>query len=599
MEREVDAADLVLVICTPNYHERYQQEGDPNRGLGGRWESSLIRDSLYANGRELERFIPVLTKLSTAEDIPLSLRHRATHYRLDDYESLYRHITRQWKTPPSPLGEIRMLRDVPPEVDVESDKFHLTITERFRELDRIAERLTNEQYEVITRLRGTPRALIAGTAGSGKTLVATEKAIRLSSAGVETLFLCHNPLLADWVEQLVRDSGVAVRPFEDFVRDLATVSDGHAVPWSNYSQPPREQLQAATAALEASGPPFGAVIVDEGQDFAEDWWPVVERCVPPSGTLYVFFDEQQSLIPNRLSLPALGWPSTLSRNCRNSGRIYDVMRRLAPIRELPEADLEGLGEVAFFARPAPRESVDAALRWLEDIGATRNCTAVLGGGVAFDGSVLADKEFQVTAPFEWQEAVRQQFRRCVNHMRPLARGEMLNADHAIARLAHLSEGSVPTADDRAVVSTLAAELMRPFPRKRLTGVSTARWQRIADAQQVPGVLEWRLNVSGGRVDGIHVLEAFRTDLWAEGVAPPRTVRFAPHAFATTDEIPVFSIGEIKGLERDAVLLVLQGDAPQLANELFVGVSRARSVLATVMEPHNLALLPSRLRAQAR
>jgi hypothetical protein len=52
--------------------------------------------------------------------------------------------------------------------------------------------------------------------------------------------------------------------------------------------------------------------------------------------------------------------------------------------------------------------------------------------------------------------------------------------------------------------------------------------------------------------------------------------------------------EIKGLERTAVLLVMQGDAPQFVHQLFVGVSRPRAVLALVDDARMFAALPPRL-----
>ena len=50
-------------------------------------------------------------------------------------------------------------------------------------------------------LSGLRRVRISGCAGSGETLVAAEKALRLARAGVTTLFLCHNPLLAEHVRE--------------------------------------------------------------------------------------------------------------------------------------------------------------------------------------------------------------------------------------------------------------------------------------------------------------------------------------------------------------------------------------------------------------
>ncbi|HXR29859.1 MAG TPA: hypothetical protein VN752_01795, partial [Solirubrobacterales bacterium] len=192
--------------------------------------------------------------------------------------------------------------------------------------------------------------------------MAAEKAIRLANAGIKTLLLCHNPLLAQWLAQLTSQSMVDVRAFEDLVGELA-VDPQSAGRWSNYSQPTSAQLEKALAGLLDGDPPFQAVIVDEGQDFADDWWPIVEACLPNSSesTLYVFFDERQSLLPNRMQLPPSGWPLSLSRNCRNAGRIYDVMRHLSPGSPLPDEKLRDLGHVEFFRSARLRDAVGEAL----------------------------------------------------------------------------------------------------------------------------------------------------------------------------------------------------------------------------------------------
>jgi hypothetical protein len=590
MEREIDEADFVLVICTPNYHERYRQEGDHHSGLGGRWEGSLIRNSLYGDESQLFRFIPVLSKTSTPDDIPLRLRHSATFFALDDHDAISEYIRVSHRPGPdsanSAFGQ-----------STQADSFAPEITQLYAEIDRKVEQLTQEQFDVITRLHGTTRALISGAPGSGKTLVAAEKARRLDAAGIKTLFLCHNPLLALWVSRLVSGTQVEVRAFEDLVAYLASDA-ATALPWSAYSEPTGQQLVKAREALEQrETPPYGAVIVDEGQDFAADWWPVVERCVPPGSTFYVFFDEQQSLVKGRMQLPALGWPSTLSRNCRNSGRVYDAMRRLAPIRQLPEQELERLGHVAFFARPSTVDSLRGALGWLSDLGALDSTAAVIGGAVDFAGSVLATGPYLAGEHFAWREAVSQQFLRVSR----LWHSHLLGDFDVNARLAELSEAPVPSSADVEVVAVLATEMLQRYgphgPRESRSRVRPGRvsWRPVADAQRVPGVWEWRLRVAGhASANGIDVLEALRSGAWADAIEQPRPVAFAEHELAEPGEIPVFSVGEIKGLERESVLLVLEGDAPQWGHELFVGVSRARSVLAVVLQVHAAALLPPKL-----
>jgi superfamily I DNA/RNA helicase len=57
-------------------------------------------------------------------------------------------------------------------------------------------RLTQGQMGVLDMLRGQRRASIVGPAGSGKTMLAREKARRLAREGFRTLLVCFNQPLA-------------------------------------------------------------------------------------------------------------------------------------------------------------------------------------------------------------------------------------------------------------------------------------------------------------------------------------------------------------------------------------------------------------------
>lgn len=61
--------------------------------------------------------------------------------------------------------------------------------------------LDEKQYQLLELAGATPRALVQGGAGSGKTLVATELCRRRAAAGQSTLYLCFTDALARAVQK--------------------------------------------------------------------------------------------------------------------------------------------------------------------------------------------------------------------------------------------------------------------------------------------------------------------------------------------------------------------------------------------------------------
>jgi hypothetical protein len=76
-------------------------------------------------------------------------------------------------------------------------------------------RLTAQQFDLLRTLGRHRRALIAGCAGSGKTLLAIEKARRLVAEGFTVLFTCYNRNLAVAVNSTLAGSGVDVFTFHE------------------------------------------------------------------------------------------------------------------------------------------------------------------------------------------------------------------------------------------------------------------------------------------------------------------------------------------------------------------------------------------------
>lgn len=115
MDRQIEEADFVLVVCTETYLRRSQGREKPGSGLGGTFESVLIVQDLYDAGMSNEKFIPVLFEGTSVQAIPKPLRGYS-HYRPDTedgYESLLRHLRNEPRVRKPEVKPGRPLPQVP------------------------------------------------------------------------------------------------------------------------------------------------------------------------------------------------------------------------------------------------------------------------------------------------------------------------------------------------------------------------------------------------------------------------------------------------------------------------------------------------------
>ena len=94
METQIEQADFVLVVCTPLYLKRYRGLDDDG-GRGVTFEGVVISQTLYDAYHRNTKFVPVLPDEGDFEDVPLPLKGFSA-FRVDqDYEGLYRYLTKQ------------------------------------------------------------------------------------------------------------------------------------------------------------------------------------------------------------------------------------------------------------------------------------------------------------------------------------------------------------------------------------------------------------------------------------------------------------------------------------------------------------------------
>lgn len=194
-------------------------------------------------------------------------------------------------------------------------------------------RLTRQQLQVLRGFDNNSRAVIEGVAGSGKTLLAIQRARSLAKTHDAVLFTCFNAELAKWIREemasdLIENGGkVNVRNFHRLASDLCkradidfTVNQADSARWWDEKAP--DLLAEAALDLFSGEPPYDALVVDEAQDFSPSWWDALEYMCDRNGKVWAFLDKAQSLRRDPVDPPLeSAFRFSLDVNCRNTRRI--------------------------------------------------------------------------------------------------------------------------------------------------------------------------------------------------------------------------------------------------------------------------------------
>ena len=159
--------------------------------------------------------------------------------------------------------------------------------------------LDREQMSILENLDENDRLLIRGPAGTGKTLLARETALREARQGKQVLFLCYTEALAAFLIACLKEPTLTVAAVRNFASNLL----GENAPEQPLGRTSEYwegvNLRAAVDRLPPADQRWDTVIVDEGQDFSGDDWGLVKECVHSDGKLWVFADQAQAFWKDR------------------------------------------------------------------------------------------------------------------------------------------------------------------------------------------------------------------------------------------------------------------------------------------------------------
>ncbi len=224
-------------------------------------------------------------------------------------------------------------------------------------------RIMDMEQERLARSLGEGHRVIHGVAGSGKTMILGYRSVHLArTLEKPILVLCYNVSLAARLEQLIAERGlqhrVSVKTFHAWCRHIL-ISYNVDLPTESGQAFFDGLVTRVIDGVEKGRIPrgqYGAVLIDEGHDFAAEWLKLVAQMVDPeTNSLLVLYDDAQSIYSKgkakftfaSVGIQAKGRTKVLQMNYRNTYELLSVARQFAAeLLESREADEDGIPVVS-------------------------------------------------------------------------------------------------------------------------------------------------------------------------------------------------------------------------------------------------------------
>lgn len=226
-----------------------------------------------------------------------------------------------------------------------------TIKERLAEFDQQVKAYTSEQFKILDSIQINPRSVTQGSAGTGKTMIAIESAIRSASKGKSVFLTCYNRLIGEWMQRQVAgwEEKITVSHLHGYLFEVSKGFD-YDKSQSNQQNFYSKYLPVLTKDIYQKGifRKFDKVIIDEGQDLIREEYlylfDIMLKEGLSKGNWEIYGDFERQAIFAQLSKPemfellnqfAQYSNFILKTNCRNTKQVGEETSLISGFEKPP------------------------------------------------------------------------------------------------------------------------------------------------------------------------------------------------------------------------------------------------------------------------
>lgn len=232
------------------------------------------------------------------------------------------------------MGSFNKFRDLL----LRSVGFFKPLHKEFEENEHTFKKLTENQSKIFKYIDKNQNICVQGPAGSGKTFIAYNKAIEYAEQGLKVIYVCFNKTLATDLRHRFRNnqniSGAGFQiEFTNFHFWALRIAEQNPTYKKEKGDEEFFNTYIPNKAKEViSESIYDVLIIDEGQDFRENWIELLNKFLKKEGRLLFFMDENQDIfdkfngVPHHRNLTKC----ELNENCRNTNQIISKLKDTLP-----------------------------------------------------------------------------------------------------------------------------------------------------------------------------------------------------------------------------------------------------------------------------